>query len=270
MKNHIFILLFIMLITGCKHEVIKERFTQYGKTKVLSKYVYSDKRDTLDYIRLDYYPSGELLSKFIFKEGKKNGEFVQFKRKGSLLEKGNFLNDKLDGIFQKYDSVGNVAKESYFINGIEIIYSDFYLSKSCVYRKQIFHPVINDTLYPPIGTIVRKGNIVIKDLSSYALIESADTVGGFDYCLILKVFSKQNPIKNYEIAFGTPNEKFNFRNDFEKIDTSFVTTKNEIQICDFKNLAPGLNHLFCRIIVNYDPCNVSIFYAYKDIFVQKN
>jgi|WetSurMetagenome_2_1015567.scaffolds.fasta_scaffold137381_1 hypothetical protein len=248
----------ILLMFSCKHGLVKEYFYKTGELK--SKQIYPDKRDTLNFQQLDFYPTGEVLRKSNIKNGKQDGEYLMYHIKGNILERGRFLNGKLDGIFQKYDTVGKLATESYFTDGTRILHSIGLTSNDGKLEKQLFHIVFNDSIYP-IGALVKKGATIQKDLSQYALIIAEDSISTLEYCLKLQIFKDQTPKTVYEITFGTPDKKL----EFTKVDTSFVSTSNEIQICNLK-LLPGLNHIFSRIFV-YDDDTAS-FFVYKDIFVK--
>jgi len=257
MKYLILLLLPIPLIVGCKHEVVRKYYYKTGELQ--SKCIYPNKKDTMNFQQLDYYPTGELLSKTTIKNGKIEEEYTKYYRTGNILERGIFHYSKLNGIFQQFDSIGRPATESYYLNGTCILYSDFLVLKDEKLEKQRFHGVTKDTAFT-IGALVKKGDTIQKDLSFYALITGKDTIHTLDYCFNLQIFAHQSPEPNYEITFGKPNIHL----VFDKVDTSFISTKNEIEICNLK-LVPGLNHLFGRIIV-YNEDSAS-FFVYKDIFV---
>jgi hypothetical protein len=257
MRYKLLLLLPILLVYNCKHEIIREHFYKTGELQ--SKCIYPDKRDTMNFHQLDFYPSGEILRKTSIKNGKLDGEYVLYLNNGSFAERGSFLKGKIDGIFQKYDSLGRLGRVSYFIDGTRILYSEFLESKDKQLTKQRFYGVTNDTIYP-IGAIVKKGDTIQKELSFYGLITGQDSIHSFDYCFKLEIFAHQSQDPKYEITFGKPN----IHHMFNKVDTSFISTKDEIQICNFK-LVPGLNHIFGRII-DYNDDSAS-FFVYKDVFV---
>jgi hypothetical protein len=257
MKNRFLFLLSILLMFSCKHEMIKEKFFKTGELE--SKCIYPDKRDTMNFQQLDYYPTGEILRKTSIKNGQSEGEYIMYLRSGDIAERGRLLQGKIDGIFQKYDSIGRLAQESYFINGTRILYSEFFESKDKELMKQLFNVVINDSTYP-IGALVKKGDTIQENISQYAIITGEDSIHTLNYCFKLRILNDQKPDTKYQITIGTPNNKL----EFDKVDTSFISSNNEILICNLR-LVPGLNHLFSRIYV-YDDDTAS-FYAYKDIFI---
>jgi hypothetical protein len=257
MKYIALLFFLLIIIVSCKHETTREHFYDTGELR--SKCIYPYRKDTLNYQQLDYYPTGELLRKTTFKNGKVEGEYKKYYLKGNVLEHGIFHNGKQEGIFQQFDTTGAPATESYYLNGTCILYSDFLVSKDKRFNKQLFHGVTKDTAFP-IGALVKSGDTIQKDLSFYAVITGKDSTNTIDYCFKLQIYARKAPNPKYEITFGKPNIHLTF----DKIDTSFISTENEIQICNFK-LAPGLNHIFGRIFV-YNADSAS-FFVYKDIFV---
>jgi hypothetical protein len=258
MKYRFLLLLPILLMFNCKHELVKENFYKTGELQ--SKFIYPDKRDTLNFQQLDFYPTGQLLRKTIFKNSKLEGEYIMYSATGNILERGRYLNGKLDGIFQKFDTIGRLSTESYFIDGTRILYSLCFISNDGEYAKQLFNIIVNDSSYP-IGALVKKGNTIHREKSHYALITGEDSIRTLDYCLKMQIITEQTPKTRYEITFGKPNIKL----EFNEVDTSFISTNNEIQVCSFK-LVPGINHIFSRIYVYGD--DTASFYAYKDVFVK--
>jgi hypothetical protein len=247
-----------LLLLNCKRDFVRESFYETGELQ--SRFIYPDKRDTMNFQQFEYYPTGELLRKTNFRNGKLEGEYVKYFNTGNILEREWFLKGKLDGILQKYDTIGRLATESYFIDGNRILYSICFISNDGKYEKQLYNIIVNDSSYP-IGALVKKGDTIQEDKSHYAMITGEDSICTLKYCLKLQIFTDQTPMTQYEITFGTPNIKL----EFSKVDTSFVSKKNDIQICGFK-LVPGLNHIFSRIYV-YDDDTAS-FFVYKDVFVK--
>jgi hypothetical protein len=263
MKHKILFLLQILLLISCKSEVVDKYDIKIGNNIIHRKCIYSDKRDTLNYQQIDYYSSGELLDKAIFKNGKMEGEFVQFNKNGSILKRAHLQDGKINGIFQLCDSIGGLAREEYYINGTIVLYSACYHSKDNRIQKQIFYMVKSDSAFA-LGSLVRKGDSIQREVSRYAIIEGDDTVKTSNYCFKIKVFFKQTPKTIYKTFIGTPDINLNIN----KVDTTFISTKNEILICNYK-LVPGLNHVFGVVYALNDDSSSEkgSFFFYKDVFL---
>lgn len=257
MKYRFFLLIPILFLSNCKHEAVRAYYYKTGELQ--SKCIYPDKKDTMNFQQLDYYPTGELLSKTTIQNGKIEGEYIKYYKTANILERGMFLNNNLNGIFQQFDSIGRPATETYYLSGTRILYSDFLVSKDEKLEKQRFHGVTADTAFP-IGALVKMNDTIQKDLSFYAVITGKDSINTLDYCFKLQIFAHQNPDPKYEITFGKPNIHL----VFSEVDTNFISTKDDIYICNLK-LVHGLNHIFGRVIVNNK--DSASFFVYKDVFV---
>ena len=60
-----------------------------------------------------YYKNGQLMVKGNFKDGKREGVFVNFDKGGQLEGTGNYKDGKLDGLYENYDGDRLESKENY-------------------------------------------------------------------------------------------------------------------------------------------------------------
>lgn len=67
-----------------------------------------------------YYLNGNIESKVVYKNGKKNGKYTHYFFDGSLKTSGNYLNDKLHGSYIEWYFNGNKKYEFEYDNGIPI------------------------------------------------------------------------------------------------------------------------------------------------------
>jgi hypothetical protein len=255
-----------MSFTCCKNQVTQEYYYESGD--LMSRLIFPDRKDTLNYYQEKYYPSGELLSKSTIKEGRLGGDYSSYYVTGNLFERGSFLNGNIDGIFQQYDSLGRLATESYFINGTRILYSVGLHANDIRFKKQLFNIVVNDSIYP-IGALVWKNDSIQLNLSHYAVLIGEDTLSNLVYTLKLQIITEKEPKTKFEITFGKPNTNLGF----EKIDTIFVTS-DPMTILNNIRLFNGHNNIFGRIYVfNLDSTalyrdTTALFFVYKDVFVK--
>jgi hypothetical protein len=262
MRYILFFSILLFFTFGCKREIVRNYYFDSGEIK--NKCIYPNKKDTLNFKQIDYYPTGELYREFILKDGKIEGGYKEFYKTGIIFEKGNFIKGKLEGIFQQYDSVGEIASESYYLKGLRILYSEFFDSEDNKLTKQLFYGLEHDTVYP-IGALIRIGNEIQSDLSHYAIMVVEDTILMSNQCIKLKIYTDQTPKTKFEVTFGLPDLK----HGFEMIDTTYTLKQSESLVCNLK-LMPGINHIFGRVLV-YDADSISTsasYYVYKDIFVK--
>ncbi len=85
-----------------------------GKVESLGKYVGEEKRDSV-WVFYDEY--GNLLSKEIYLNGKKNGLFIVYLPDGKITEQKNYKMDVLDGPFKQYFDGKIVKGEGVYVNG---------------------------------------------------------------------------------------------------------------------------------------------------------
>jgi hypothetical protein len=256
-----FVLLFslLMIIACTKQKIIKE---YYPDGKILKMQVYANKNDTLNYEVLHFFNTGELLSRWTCVNGHREGGFRVFTPKGIIVEQGTYKEGKKDGVYLEYDTTGILTGDSYFINNKKVIYADSWYAKDRTIFGQNYYSLKHDTAYA-FGQIAKetKGDKLIKEMSWYSSITSKDTLTEFPYCITLNTFFPIHCDK-YEVTFGTPDINL----EFNHIDTSFVTTDSVIKICDLK-LNPGTNHIFCKVQVFSE--YKTTFYAYKDVYINR-
>lgn len=257
MKGSILFLILLILGVRCSNEREKEYFYDSGELK--SRLTFPNKKDTLNYHQNDFHLTGEKQCSFDVKDGKLDGDFYMYYKTGRLSDKGRFLNGNPEGIYQQFDSIGRLIRESYFVNNSEILYSEGLESNDGKYFKQLFHVVLNDTIYP-IGALIWKGDTIQTDLSHYAIIIGEDTLRSSNYSLQLHIHTIEKSVAQYEITFGKPDTEL----EFDEIDTSFFSKSSVISLNNLR-LHQGHNSIFGRIYVYSS--DTSSFYVYKDVYV---
>jgi hypothetical protein len=262
MKKLITFLIILMTLSSCTtHKIVKE---YYSDGKLAVEKIYPNKKDTLSYLELKYFPTGELFSRFNYNDGHPAGGFADFTPKGIIIKRGTYEAGKLVGVLQEYDTTGILARETYYINDKKVIYSYGWHSKNKEIFGQDFFLFKNDTSIYRVGQILKKlDGSFIKNMSAYSLIISNDTILESSYCFDLRTFFPI-PCNKYEISFGTPNTNL----EFNKVDTSFTTADSLIKICNYK-FHKGMNHVFCKVIAySVDKADTAKFFAFKDVFVK--
>lgn len=253
-------LLFIILVivgVRCSTEREKEYFYDSGELK--SRLTFPNKKDTLNYYQNDFHLTGEKQCSFYVKDGELDGDFYMYYKTGRLSDKGRFLNGHPEGIYRQFDTIGRLIRESYFVNNNEILYSEGLESNDGKYFKQLYHVVLNDTIYP-IGALVWKGDEIQTDLSHYAILIGEDTLSSSNYSLQLHIHTVEKSVDKYEITFGKPDTEL----EFDDIDTSFFS-KSPVASLNNLRLHHGHNSIFGRIYVYSS--DTSSFYVYKDVYV---
>jgi len=260
MRNLVILIFIPFLIFGCSKSKIQKEYYENGA--LFSEKVYPNNHDTSSYFVTKYYPTGEILNRFEYIKGKKEGGFYSYLKNGNVLERRNYKNDKLDGVLQYFDTT---------VNGKRILYCPCYESKNKYYNKQEFTFIKNDSSYLYGKLVIETdSNRINRSMSFCPIIKCKDTTDNIYNCFILEIIPPFPKLK-YKITIGNPDSNLNFRS----VDTAFLTRDSLIKICNLKFVA-GINHLFCKItLANQDSCPIynaygdsAIMYAYKDVFVK--
>ncbi len=64
-----------------------------------------------------HYESGELHKQYFVKDGKKEGEYLDYRKDGTIRSKLQFENDLQSGKTIHYNEAGNIREVQYFIEG---------------------------------------------------------------------------------------------------------------------------------------------------------
>ncbi|MEA1887084.1 MAG: hypothetical protein U9N72_07735 [Bacteroidota bacterium] len=187
------------------------------------------------------------------------GKYITYNKNGIINTISTYSEGKLNGIVQAFNSDGKNLRESYYIDGKQVIYSEFYAANNGEYEKQVFNSVIDGVAYP-IGQLVKSNNVVQSDMSFYATITCDDTLTTPPFALIIDVFVPYEDAI-FEVSFGKPDKNLNLIS----IDTSFVSASNRMEFID-KELESGMNNIFCE--VNVISKDTVTFYAYKEVFIK--
>jgi antitoxin component YwqK of YwqJK toxin-antitoxin module len=78
------------------------------------------KRNQKDSIWTSYYSSGRIRSIQTYKDGKANGERIDYHKNGVISYQGVYRNDKPIGISTTYFETGKVQAKSYSVEGIPV------------------------------------------------------------------------------------------------------------------------------------------------------
>jgi len=144
------------------------------------------KEGTKNGYRMNFYKTGELASKVLYKNGVKEGDYFTYYIDGSLKEKGRYSNDLGSGYFYHYYSSG-IINQSYFENkGLAIgtgkeFYEDGRINK---------HVIYNFT-----GEIV-----YYAEYNNEGLLTKSSGKG-----LLLSVKNKSETLKEVNLKFTLPN-----------------------------------------------------------------
>jgi hypothetical protein len=164
MKNLSFFLIVSLMIISCSKPKITREY--YPSGHLLKMKVYTNRNDTLNYKELQFFETGELLSKWIYVNGYREGGFRVFSPKGVIVEQGTFKEGKIDGVYLEYDTTGILTGDSYFIDNKKIIYSDSWYTKDRKIFGQNYYFLRSDTAYE-FGQIAKEINSdsIIKEMS---------------------------------------------------------------------------------------------------------
>jgi len=258
MKRAIQFIFIVIVIIGCKQNTIIESFYPDGELK--EKKILNSKNDTLNYLSYHYYLEGGLSNVIKYVNGLREGKYTTYFKNGNINTNSTYKGGKLNGIVHVFNDDGSNLRESYYVDGKQVIYSEFYIANSGLFEKQVFNTVIDGVAYP-IGQLVKRNNKVQPDMSFYATISGSDTLTVLPYPFILEIFVPNEDV-NFEISFGKPDKYLKLI----EVDTSFISQSSRIEL-DNKYFDVGLNSIFCEINVLSE--DTITFYAYKEIFMHK-
>jgi len=87
-----------------------------GKT-VYTKSYFKDGKQNGEYV--EYYQNGQISYKYNFKAGKQHGEFVWYNEDGTLVKKANYVDGIQHGEWITYHDNGQIHTKGNFVNGEE-------------------------------------------------------------------------------------------------------------------------------------------------------
>ena len=68
----------------------------------------------------EFWPSGQILRRGAFKDGKKDGIWEKYRNTGSLVKKVAWLNNNQHGIYEDYWPNGNIQRKGQYENGKDV------------------------------------------------------------------------------------------------------------------------------------------------------
>ena len=118
MRHTQYILLFIILLFGCKTDKSKRiiRFGEFAEGNI------SIGKDTVFNGLIRYYDTttNRLTSKIFYKNDTVNGPSVDFHQNGKIASIANYIMGDEHGVTSFYDSSGNIFQTNYYFHGIHV------------------------------------------------------------------------------------------------------------------------------------------------------